>query len=52
VTFGALVDTGAYCLTVPAGGAIEQCGVVVDLVGHRLVPVPHLDMKPLSRAAA
>lgn len=29
--------------------ALEQCGAAVDLIGHRLLPVRHMDLKPLAR---
>ena len=32
--------------------ALEQAGLVVDLVGHRLVRVPHLDLKRAVGTAA
>ena len=47
----ALVDTGAYCLTLPAAWK-ERLGLVVDMLGHRLVRVPHLDLKRACRRAA
>ena len=28
--------------------ALEQCGAAVDLVGHRLLPVRHMDLKMLG----
>lgn len=28
--------------------ALEQCGAAVDLIGHRLLPVRHMDLKPLN----
>jgi len=30
--------------------ALEQCGAAVDLIGHRLLPVRHMDLKSLNRA--
>ena len=27
--------------------ALEQCGAAVDLIGHRLLPVRHMDLKPM-----
>ena len=29
--------------------ALEQCGAAVDLIGHRLLPVRHMDLKSLTR---
>ncbi|MGH8581811.1 MAG: hypothetical protein ACREWG_03300 [Gammaproteobacteria bacterium] len=29
---------------------LEQCGAAVDMIGHRLVPVKHMDLKPLRNA--
>jgi hypothetical protein len=75
----ALVDTGAYCLTLPATWkerlgplpvsrpvkletadrrfepllgyvTLEQAGIVVDMVGHRLIRVPHFDLKTAHAA--
>jgi hypothetical protein len=31
---------------------LEQAGIAVDLVGHRLLRVPHLDLKRAGRRAA
>ena len=31
---------------------LEQSGLVVDMLGHRLVRVPHLDLKRACRRAA
>ncbi|MYJ75268.1 MAG: hypothetical protein F4089_09295 [Gammaproteobacteria bacterium] len=28
--------------------ALEQCGAAVDLIGHRLLPVGHMDLKSLT----
>ena len=28
--------------------ALEQCGAAVDLIGHRLLPVRHMDLKPMT----
>jgi hypothetical protein len=30
---------------------LEQCGIMVDMVGRRLANVPHLDLKSACRAA-
>jgi predicted aspartyl protease len=29
---------------------LEQCGAAVDMIGHRLVPVKHMDLKALPGA--
>ena len=29
--------------------ALEQCGAAVDLIGHRLLPVRHMDLKSIAR---
>lgn len=31
---------------------LEQCRIAVDVVGHRLLPVPRLDLKGTSRPAS
>lgn len=28
--------------------ALEQCGAAVALIGHRLLPVRHMDLKPMT----
>ncbi|MGH8475332.1 MAG: aspartyl protease family protein [Methylococcales bacterium] len=29
---------------------LEQCGAAVDMIGHRLIPVKHMDLKALNNA--
>ena len=32
--------------------ALEQCGAAVDMIGHRLVPVKHMDLKALQETTS
>ncbi len=38
---GGLVDTGAAYIYI----ALEQAGAAVDMLGHRLIHVKHVDLK-------
>lgn len=55
--FRAVCNEVLFVEMVPNGGGyepllgyivLEQCGVAVDLIGHRLVPVKYMDLKQVS----